>query len=171
IDFYTASLDGKYVAVSLSENGSEDGSAHVIEVATGKQLDDVVPRVQYPTGGGSFTWDQKSTGFYYTRYPQGDERPKDDANFYQQVWFHKLGTPASADTYELGKDFPRIAETALEAARDSAHVLASVANGDGGEHAYYVRDAAGKWTKVADFADQLRGAALGRDGRLYVRSV
>src|SRR5437868_3884723 len=31
IDFYEPSLDGRYVAVSLSENGSEDGSAHVIE--------------------------------------------------------------------------------------------------------------------------------------------
>ena len=167
IDFYSASLDGRYVAVSLSENGSEDGSAHVIEVATGKQLNDVVPRVQYPTGGGSFTWDQKSTGFYYTRYPQGNERPKDDANFYQQVWFHKLGSPAKADTYVIGKEFPRIGETALSSTRDGRYVLATVANGDGGEHAFYLRGTAGKWSKVADFADNVRSMTLGFDGRLF----
>ena len=167
IDFYSASLDGRYVAVSLSENGSEDGSAHVIEVATGKQLNDVVPRVQYPTGGGSFTWDQKSTGFYYTRYPQGNERPKDDANFYQQVWFHKLGSPANADTYVIGKEFPRIGETALSSTRDGRYVLATVANGDGGEHAFYLRGTAGKWSKVADFADNVRSMTLGFDGRLF----
>jgi len=167
IDFYSASLDGRYVAVSLSENGSEDGSAHVIEVATGKQLNDVVPRVQYPTGGGSFTWDQKSTGFYYTRYPQGNERPKDDANFYQQVWFHKLGSPAKADTYVIGKEFPRIGETALSSTRDGRYVLATVANGDGGEHAFYLRGTAGKWSRVADFADNVRSMTLGFDGRLF----
>jgi len=167
IDFYEASMDGRYVAVSLSENGSEDGSAHVIEVATGKQLKDVVPRVAYPTGGGDIAWDEKATGFYYTRYPQGKERPKADVNFYQQVWFHKLGTPASADKYVVGKEFPRIAETQLSTTRDGRYVLASVANGDGGEYAFYLRSPAGKWTKVADFADNVRSMVLGYDGRLF----
>ncbi|HZE60414.1 MAG TPA: prolyl oligopeptidase family serine peptidase [Burkholderiales bacterium] len=167
IDFYEPSLDGRYVAVSLSENGSEDGSAHVIEVASGKRLDDVVPRVAYPTGGGSFAWDAKSTGFYYTRYPQGNERPKEDANFYQQVRFHKLGTPAKADKYVIGKEFPRIAETVLSSTRDGRHVLAAVANGDGGDHAFYLRGPAGKWSKVADFADNVRSMTLGFDGRLF----
>src|SRR5260221_1586528 len=171
IDWYAASLDARYVAVALSQNGSEDGSAHVIDTRTGKRLADVVPRVQYPTGGGSFAWDAKSTGFYYTRYPQGNERPKDDANFYQQVWFHKLGTPAKADTYVIGKEFPRIAETVLSTTRDGKYVLAAVANGDGGEYAFNLRDPKGAWTKFADFADKIRGVSLGFDGRLYALSV
>jgi prolyl oligopeptidase len=167
IDFYEASLDGRYVAVSLSENGSEDGSAHVIDARSGEPLKDVVPRVAYPTGGGSFAWDEKSTGFYYTRYPQGDERAKEDLHFYQQVWFHKLGTPPSADTYVIGKEFPRIAETQLSTTRDGRYLLATVANGDGGEHAFYLRAPSGKWAKVADFADNVRSMSLGFDGRLY----
>jgi prolyl oligopeptidase len=167
IDFYEASLDGRYLAVSLSEKGSEDGTAHVIDVATGKELKDRVPRVAYPTGGGSIAWDAKSTGFYYTRYPQGNERPKEDANFFQQVWFHKLGTAAGKDTYVIGKEFPRIAETQLSTTRDGRYVLAAVANGDGGEHAFYLRSPAGKWTRVADFADHVRSMTLGFDGRLY----
>ena len=167
IDFYKASVDGRYVVVSLSERGSEDGSAHVIDARTGERLKDVVPRVQWPTGGGSFAWDAKSTGFYYTRYPQGNERAKEDINFYQQVWFHKLGTAATADTYVIGKEFPRIAETKLSTTRDGRYLLASVANGDGGERAFYVRAADGKWTKVADFADNVRSMTLGFDGRLY----
>jgi prolyl oligopeptidase len=171
IDWFVPSLDGKYVAVSLSEKGSEDGSAHVIDTATGKRLPDVVPRVQYPTGGGSLAWDAKSTGFYYTRYPQGAERAREDANFYQQVWFHKLGTPASADTYVIGKEFPRIAETELNTTRDGAYLLADVSNGDGGEHAFYLRGPDGKWTQVAAFADKLKEAWLGFDGRLYALST
>jgi prolyl oligopeptidase len=171
IDFFVPSLDGRYVAVAMSDKGSEEGGAQVFDVRTGRKVGEAVPRVQYPTGGGSIAWNADATGFFYTRYPQGNERPREDANFYQQVWFHKLGTAATADTYEIGREFPRIAETALEASRDSAHVLASVANGDGGEYAYYVRDPKGKWTQVADFADGIRGASIGRDGRLYVRSL
>ncbi len=171
IDFFAPSHDGRYVAVAVSENGSEDGPAWVIDARTGKRLADVVPRVQYPTGGGSIAWDAKSKGFFYTRYPQNDERAKEDANFYQQVWFHKLGTPASADTYVIGKEFPRIAETELFTTRDGRYLLANVANGDGGEHAFYLRGPEGRWTKVSDFADMLRAAWLGFDGRLYALSV
>lgn len=167
IDWFVPSLDGRYVAVSLSEKGSEDGSAHVIEVATGKRLPDIVPRVQYPTGGGSLAWDEKGTGFYYTRYPQGKERPPEDANFYQQVWFHRLGTPASADTYVIGKEFPRIAEIELDSTRDGRYLLATVANGDGGEYAFYLRGPEGEWTRLADFADNIKRMWLGFDGKLY----
>src|SRR5262249_27921559 len=41
IDFYQPSLDGSKVAVSLSENGSESGTVHVYDVASGKELGDV----------------------------------------------------------------------------------------------------------------------------------
>jgi prolyl oligopeptidase len=34
IDFFVPSFGGKYVAAAMSENGSEDGAAHVFEVAT-----------------------------------------------------------------------------------------------------------------------------------------
>ena len=56
IDFYVPSFGGKYVAAALSENGSEDASAHIFEVATGKELSDVVPRVNFATAGGSIAW-------------------------------------------------------------------------------------------------------------------
>nr|MBA3912371.1 S9 family peptidase [Terriglobales bacterium] len=99
IDFYVPSPDGKLVAASLSENGSEDGTAHVFEAATGKELADRVPRVNFGTGGGSIAWKADGSGFYYARYPQGNERPPADVNFYQQIYFHALGTPASEDQY------------------------------------------------------------------------
>jgi prolyl oligopeptidase len=171
IDFYVPSLDGRYVAVATSQGGSEDGPAWVIDTRTGRRLPDVVPRVQYPTGGGSIEWDAEGKGFYYTRYPQGNERPPADANFYQQVYYHRLGTRASEDTYVIGKEFPRIAETALRASRDGRYLLATVANGDGGEYAFYLRDPHGQWTRVADFADHIRRMTLGLDGRLYALSL
>ncbi len=36
-------------------------------------------------------------------------RAEADLDFYQQVWFHKLGADPATDIYSLGKDFPRIA--------------------------------------------------------------
>jgi prolyl oligopeptidase len=153
IDFYRASYDGRHVVVSLSENGSEEGTAYVYETATGKRLPDVVKGIMYPTGGGSVEWTADNRGFYYTRYPQGDERPPADRHFFQNVWFHALGTPASADHYVIGNEFPRIAEIALDGGRDGRYLLAAVHNGDGGEIAFHLRDPKGRWTEVAGFAD------------------
>ena len=170
MDFYVPSLDGKYVAIALSLNGSEDSSAHVFEVATGKELSDVVPRVNFATAGGSIAWKADDSGFYYTRYPQGNERPAADANFYQQVYFHRLGTDPKQDVYVIGKDFPRIAEIQLHISDDGRWLVASVSNGDGGQYAHYVMDAAGHWTQVTHFNDGVVEAKTGSDGALYLLS-
>jgi len=167
IDWYVPSLDGKTVAVSLSDNGSEDGTLHFFDVASGRKLSDVVPRVQYPTGGGSVAWTPDNKGLYYTRYPQGKERPAEDANFYEQVWFHQLGTPVAQDRYVIGKEFPRVAEIFLSTTEDGRYVLADVLNGDGGEHAFYLHGPAKPWTRIAAFEDGVRSISLGRDGRWY----
>ena len=170
VDFYVPSFGGKYVAAALSENGSEDSSAHIFEVAAGKELGDVVPRVNFATGGGSIAWKADSSGFYYTRYPQGNERAPEDANFYQQVYFHKLGTDAKDDTYVIGKDFPRIAEILLHTSDDGRWLLVAVANGDGGQFAHYLMDSAGKWTQLTHFEDGVVSVKFGVDPALYLLS-
>ena len=170
MDFYVPSFGGKYVAAALSENGSEDASAHLFEVATGKELSDVVPRVNFATAGGSIAWKADTSGFYYTRYPQGNERPPEDANFYQQVYFHKLGTDPKQDSYVLGKDFPRIAEIQLHTSDDGRWLLAAVGNGDGGQFAHYLMDSDGKWTQITHFDDAVVSVKFGMDQALYVLS-
>jgi prolyl oligopeptidase len=170
IDWYVPSLDGNLVAVSLSESGSENGTLHIYEVQTGKKLPDVIAGVQYATAGGSAAWNADGSGIYYTRYPREGERPKQDQQFYQQVYFHKLGTPSSEDTYKIGQEFPRIAETKLRTSRDGRFVLAEVANGDGGEYSHYLLNPGGKWTQLTHFSDKVTSASFGRDEALYLLS-
>jgi prolyl oligopeptidase len=171
MDWYVPSADGKTVAISLSQGGSEQGTLHFFEVDTGKKLTDEIPRVQYPTGGGSAAWTADGSGIFYTRYPHEGERPEADINFYQQVWFHRLGSPASEDKYELGKDFPRIAEISLDASKDGQWILATVANGDGGDFAHYLRNASGEWRQLTKFEDGIKHAMFGRDNALYLLSL
>jgi len=170
VDYYTASVDGKYVAVALSENGSEDSSGHVFETATGKELAEVVPRVNFATAGGSMAWKADNSGFYYTHYPQAGERAAEDLNFYQQVYFHKLGSDPKNDVYVIGKEFPRIAEILLRTSDDGRWLVAAVANGDGGEFAHYVMNSSGQWTQLTHFEDGIVSAKVGADDALYLLS-
>src|SRR6516225_4093177 len=105
-----------------------------------------------------------------TRYPRAGERPAADLDFYQQVYFHKLGTKTEADPYALGKDFPRIAEINLLTSQDGRYVMARMANGDGGEFAHYLRTPSGEWKQITRFADEISEAEFGSGEVLYLLS-
>ncbi len=169
IDWYVPSPDGTLLAVSMSDNGSEDGSVHIFAVDSGKQVYEVIPRVQYPTGGGSLAWRADSRGFWYTRYP-GTERPEADRHFYMAVYFHELGKDPARDAYVFGKGLPKIAEISLSNRRNPHYVLASVANGDGGEFAHYLIDRSGHVTQVTNFTDHVVAATVGADDTIYLVS-
>ncbi|WP_224362099.1 prolyl oligopeptidase family serine peptidase [Hyalangium versicolor] len=172
IDFFVPSPDGKKIAVSLSKDGTESGDVYIYEVATGKALaNEMVPHVNGGTAGGSLAWAADGKSYFYTRYPRGSERPAEDVNFYQQVYFHRLGTPTDKDTYAVGKDFPRIAESELESSHDGKYIIDLVGNGDGGEHALYLYGPSGQWQQVSKFEDKVVGARFGEDGALYLKSL
>jgi len=170
IDFFVPSIDGKYVAVSLSKGGSESGDVHVYETASGREIGAPVPRVNGGTAGGSVAWNADGSGFYYTRYPRSGERPPADLFFYQQVYFHRLNTDTKQDTYAIGKEFPRIAEVQLKSSADGRYILASMANGDGGDFAHYLLGPGGEWHQIARISDEISAASFGTDGYLYLLS-
>jgi len=168
IDWYVPSANGKRVAVSLSKNGSEDGTLHIYDVASGRQLDTPITRVQYPTAGGSLAWAADGSGFWYTRYP-GNEIPEADRHFNMQVYFHKLGADSKSDTLALGtKDgLERVSEVFLDNRYGREAVLAMVQRGDGGEWAHYVLSAGQPPIQVATYEDRIIYATIGPDYAIY----
>jgi len=170
IDWYVPSNDGRLVAVSLSAGGSESGDVHIYESESGKEVGEVIVRVNGGTAGGDVAWTPDGSGFYYTRYPREGERPAEDMDFYQQVWFHQLGTSPDEDRFEIGKDFPRIVEITLEVSRHSGRVLVTTQYGDSGRFALYVHTPSGQWKRIADYNDQIVQAILGTEDTLFLIS-
>ncbi|WP_253159080.1 prolyl oligopeptidase family serine peptidase [Stieleria tagensis] len=166
MDWYEPSPDGKLVAISISTGGSEVGDVTVYDTANGNKLYEVVPRVNSGTAGGDLAWAADSQGFYYTRHPRAGERAEADLNFFQQLYFHQLGTSSDQDRFELGTDFPRIAEIEVEVHAPSGMVLCNVQNGDGGEFSHYVRSTDGSWDQISQFGDKLVQATFEPSGSI-----
>jgi prolyl oligopeptidase len=81
-----------------------------------------------------------------------------------------MGTSPDKDNYEIGRDFPRIAEIILETDADSGNVLAAVQYGDSGRFAHYIRMPAGQWKQITDYDDQIVQATFGTNGTLFLIS-
>lgn len=167
IDWFQPSPDGSKVAVSISQGGSEDGTLHVFDVATGKEIETPIARVQYPTGGGSLAWTADGRSFFYTRYP-GEEAPEGERHFNMATYFHTLGGNAERDAMVLGasEGVPRTGEIFLSESGGSA-ALASVQLGDGGQWQHWVLVPGKPALKVAKYEDRIISAAIAKDGTIY----
>ncbi len=87
--------DGKLMAYGTAASGSDWQEWHVRDVDTGKDLPDLIKWVKF--SGASWTKDGK--GFFYSRYdePKQDSATLRDANYFQKLYYHQLGTPQSDD--------------------------------------------------------------------------
>jgi prolyl oligopeptidase len=168
IDWYVPSHDGSKIAVSLSKDGSEDGTLHVYSVKTGKEIEKPIPRVQYPTAGGSLAWAPDGKGFWYTRYP-GPDAPAADQHFNMQVYFHLLGTNAANDTLVLSAQdgLDRVSEIFLDNEQNLSTAMAMVQKGDGGIWSYYVLQPGKLSLRIGVPSDEIVYATFGPDGAVY----
>jgi prolyl oligopeptidase len=170
IDFFVPDPNGTRVAVSLSRDGTEDGTLHVFDVRSGREIDTPIPRVHSGTAGGSVAWNADGTGFFYTRHPLEADDADPSRFFDQRVYLHEVGSDATADPLVLGEEFPSIAEIDLLRSDDGRHHLARVADGDGGTFAFWLRKPSGEWRPVAELDELATEAIFGRDEAVYFLS-
>ncbi len=87
------SKDGKYFAYATAASGSDWVEIHVMETDGKRQLDDCVKWVKF----SGATWAPDGKGFYYSGYDAPKKGVYSAKNEYQKVYYHKIGTPQSAD--------------------------------------------------------------------------
>jgi prolyl oligopeptidase len=161
VDWFVPSPDGKRIAVSISEGGSESGTLHIIG-SDGKDLEAPIPNVQHGTAGGDVAWTADGKAIYYTKYTDG--------NFYVQVWFHTLGSSQDKDHYEIGKDQPKIGEFMIDTDK-RGRVLVRIQDGDGGMFRHLLRNEKGEWKQFADWPDRVIYSDFGANGDIWLVSL
>lgn len=157
--------DGKLMAYSLSASGSDWQEWKVRDVASGKDLADMIKWVKF--SGASWTPDNK--GFFYSRYdePQGDSLKS--TNYFQKLYYHKLGTTQAEDSliYERPdqKDWlfdGRVTE-------DGRYVIVTVFQGTDTKNRVYYKDLQANDSPVVKLLDGFDAAYtfLGNEGSRF----
>jgi prolyl oligopeptidase len=134
---FAPSKDAKYLLYGISKSGSDWQEYKVMELATKKVLNDSVNWVK--VSGAAWHGD----GFYYSRYPEpakGQEKASINEN--HQVFFHKVGTPQSADVLVYDdQDNPQRFHT-LDTTEDERFAILDISDRGKGKsgNAIFVRD-------------------------------
>ena len=78
--------DGKYIAYMLAEGGSDWRKAYVMDVATGKNLNDELGWIKF----SGISW--YGNGFFYSRYDAPEAGAElTTKNEFHKVYYHKIG--------------------------------------------------------------------------------
>ncbi len=91
---FSLSKDGGYLAYSTTTSGSDWLTWRVVNVETGKLLDDILEWSKFSNAA----WLPDASGFFYNRY----DAPREgnllaNTNFDQKIYFHRVGTSQTQD--------------------------------------------------------------------------
>ncbi|MDP6930139.1 MAG: prolyl oligopeptidase family serine peptidase [Planctomycetota bacterium] len=88
------SANGTQLAFSISRSGSDWREWRVLDVASGKELKDVVRWSKF----SSVAWSKDGEGFFYQRYPEPKEGETYEAiNLTPRLCYHEIGTKQTRD--------------------------------------------------------------------------
>ncbi|HLT91007.1 MAG TPA: prolyl oligopeptidase family serine peptidase [Woeseiaceae bacterium] len=120
------SHDGRYLAYTIQDGGSDWRTARVLDLETGELLPETLRWLKF-TG---ISWNGDGTGFYYGRFPEPEEGAEfQGLNLNQSVWFHRVGTPQSEDRQVYARpDRPDWGFDAV-ASRDGRHLVIHIGVG------------------------------------------
>ena len=136
LDQWQPSRKGATLAFTVQDGGSDWRSVRFVDVATGQTLPDELRWVKYT----ELAW-VGDEGLLYSRFPaSGDDPEYLSINLGHAVWFHRLGTPQSAD--ELVYSTPAHPERnhAARVTADGRWAVISSALGTASRHDVHVID-------------------------------
>ena len=113
------SEDSKYLAYSLSMAGSDWNDIYVLDIESGKLLNDKIERVKF----SKISW--YKDGFFYSGYGLDNEGSLIESNSNQKVFYHKLNSVQKDDKliYEIKNEPNMLFETHVTS--DSKYLLIS----------------------------------------------
>ncbi|MEN8444160.1 MAG: prolyl oligopeptidase family serine peptidase [Cyanobacteria bacterium J06555_13] len=131
------SENAKYLAYGLSTAGSDWVEWHVRDIETGEDTSDHIKWVKF--SGAAWTHDHQ--GFFYSRYDEPNEESKlEDVNYFQKLYYHRLGTPQSEDTLTYERPDQKEWGFAGDVTEDGRYLIISVWRGTEPKNLVFYKD-------------------------------
>ena len=119
--------DGSLIAYGIAAAGSDWNEWKVRDVATGKDRDDHLKWIKF--SGASWTKDGK--GFFYSRFPEPEPGASlKGPNYYQKLYYHKLGTPQADDALVYERPDQKEWQFHGDVTEDGHYLIITVSQGD-----------------------------------------
>ncbi|MEQ1821684.1 MAG: prolyl oligopeptidase family serine peptidase [Fimbriimonadaceae bacterium] len=132
----SASDNGRLLAYGTSASGSDWQEWHVRNVSTGKDLTDHLKWVKF--SGAS--WSKDNKGFFYARYDEPKGQAMQEQNYYQKLYYHRIGTLQSQDILVYERKDQREWGFDGTVTEDGRYLVISVWQGTLPENRVYVAD-------------------------------
>jgi prolyl oligopeptidase len=160
----SVSEDGRLLAYSRSEAGSDWQQIFVLDIDSGELRPDRIDWVRF----GGVAWNKAGTSFYYSRYPEpapGEKFQRVALN--QMIYFHKLGSEQSDDVLIYRRPDHPDWSFGAGPTDDGKYLVLSISRSTDPQNQVYVRpaDAAADaaWTElIGDFENEF--SFIGNDG-------
>lgn len=127
---------GALLAYALSESGSDRQDLFVLDVSTGRDRGDRLRWVKFV----SIAWTRSGEGFYYTRFPAPGSVAAGDENYFNRVYYHRLGDPQERDTLIIEKPGERETVFDVETSDDDRWAVITAYRGSSDKSEVYLLD-------------------------------
>jgi prolyl oligopeptidase len=149
------SPDGKLLAYSTAASGSDWNEIKVRAIESGKDTEDHIKWVKF----SSTAWNHDGSGFYYSRYDEPTEATKlAGVNYFQKLYFHKIGTPQSADMLVYDRPDQKEWGFGAEVTDDGHYLIINGSHGTERKNRVFVKDLGKKDSKVVGLLEQFDAA-------------
>jgi len=159
-------LDGRLLAYGVADAGSDWIQWHVRDIATGKDLPDVVKWSKF--SGAAWTPDGKA--FYYQRFaePKPGEALRAE-NVFAKLYLHRLGEPQSADRLVYERPDQKHWMFDADVTDDGRYLLIVVETTDFGRNLVFYQDRRAAQPKTVELIRDLKAlyVPLGNDGSTF----
>ena len=149
------SPDGKLLAYSTAASGSDWNEIRVRDVDTGKDLEDHIQWVKF----SNTAWTRDGKGFFYSRYDEPKEATKlADVNYFQKLYYHKLGTPQEADVLVYDRPDEKEWGFHAETTDDGRYLLIQATKGTAHKYRIFYKDLSKPASPVMPLIDNFEAA-------------
>ncbi|MDA7978036.1 MAG: prolyl oligopeptidase family serine peptidase [Pirellulales bacterium] len=158
--------DGRLMAYATSTGGSDWRDIMVRDLNTGEDLEDHVQWAKFT----ALSWTPNGEGFFYSRYdePQGGGE-LEDVNYFQKLYYHKIGTPQSEDQLVYERSDQKTWGYRGEVSEDGKYLAITVTKGTERENGFFYKELSSAGSEVVELLNDFDAeyVFLGNDGPTF----